>query len=292
MRIAIVYSPIRRVGSTYIQYQLITEGLQENGVKVDTYDTFTDDLTQYDVLIWWMPFRTPEFENFIHAKKRYTKLQLLFNPIDTNSLSEFVKKRLKYNIDLIITPSTHNYELFMKEGFNPLLLPHAIHENIDEVQCELNDDRYYIETRSFPYRRGTDIALQYDVKVITAVQYVENHNAFLKVMCKAGNMIIPARGGAFEIQALEALALGMKVYYSQRKIFDYIIDFKPTFEIRGEYCKTEYLNDIYQVGCYDNVIKAKTLPELPKPNRKHYLALYNQFMIARRLMEEIMKHET
>ena len=275
MKIAVVFSPMRRGFSfTYQLNQLVT-GLEEEGVKAKVFDTFTSAVRRYDILLWWTPFRTPEFEDVSIFKKRYTKVQVFYNPVDTNSLSNFVKERVKAFADVIITASTHNKKLYEKTGIPTYVVPHSISPEDLPEDCELDDDLYFVENKTFPIRRGADIAVSYPLKFLSPPGCVASHDFYLKHMCKAGNIIMPARGGEFEIEVLEALAMGMKVYVSRREIFDYVEDMYKVFPINGEYCNTEYGNDIYQQGCYDNVVRVDKLPEVPSPNPKHYVDKYN-----------------
>ncbi|AZI75790.1 putative glycosyltransferase [Sulfolobales Beppu filamentous virus 2] len=291
MNIAFVFHPSRRAFSFWYQYDLLHRGLEQHGVKVKLFDTFTKRLRDYDVLIWWVPFRTVEFERLAVKPLRYTKIQIFYNPIDTNEISDFVVERVKNFADIVLTASIHNYKLWKEYGFRVIKVPHAIDPDLLPEECELNENLYYFEARTFPVRRGADIAMQIanrlGLKVHLFYEFSPNLTDHLRKMCRAGNYLAPVRGGEFEIQVLEALVMGMKVYYSKREIFDYIKDYKPTFPINGEYCNTEFLGDIYQVGCYDNVEPVDSLPDLPRPHSEYYKKEYNYINTAKVFLEEI-----
>ena len=291
MQVAFVFNPIRRGFSFWYQFDLLRRGLEENGVKVRLFDTFTERLKGYDILVWWVPFRTPEFERLAVKPIRYTKLQVFYNPIDTNDISPFVWSRVKNFADVVLVASTHNEKLWKKYGFTTIKVPHAIDPDLLPQDCELNDSLYYFEARTFPIRRGADIAYQ-TIKRLGLTPYLFNDFSptltdHLMRICKAGNYVIPARGGEFEIQTIEALAMGMRVYYSEREIFDYVKDYKPTFPINGEYCNTEFVGDIYQTGCYDNVQPVNELPSLPRPDSKYYKREFSYTSVAKKFIEEI-----
>ena len=283
MKVAFIFPPSRRSFSLWYQYKVLATGLEEEGVRTSLLISYSNGLTHYDVKVWWAPFRTIDFE-----QSRF-KVDIIFNPIDTNDLSDFVIRRLKTRSKVVIVPSTHNLELMRKHGINAELVPHGIMPEDIPEDCELREDMYYVETRSFPIRRGTDIALSYNLNYLVTDKVFKDHKDFLKFMCTAGNIIAPSRGGAFDVEVLEALAMGMRVYYSARKMFDYIKDIPPTFPIDGEYCNTEYGYDVYQYGCYDNVIRVEELKEVPRPNAKMYIKSHSPREIAKRFMEVVDK---
>ena len=291
MKTAFVFSPLRRGFSFWYQFDLLSRGLAGEKVKVKLFDTFTERLKGYDVIVWWVPFRTPEFEKLATRPIRYAPLQVFYNPIDTNDISGYVVERVKNFADLVLVASTHNEKLWQKYGFTTVKVPHAIDPELLPLDCPLNESLYYFEARTFPIRRGADIAFQ-TLKRLGLTPYIFEdfsltQTAHLYEMCRAGNYVVPARGGEFEVQALEALAMGMRVYYSEREIFDYIKDYKPTFPVNGEYCSTEFVGDIYQTGCYDNVEPVDELPSLPRPDSKHYIREFSYTNTAKRLLEEI-----
>ena len=283
-KIAVVFNPYRRGFSFWYQYLLLKQGLEAHGFDVVLFDTFVSRVKDFDVLLWWVPFRTPEFEDWNIYTKRFTKLQLFYNPLDTDSVSQFVIYRVKKFADAIITHSPENETIWRETKKDVILMDFAVSlEDIPE-DCELNDDLYFVETRTFPIRRGTDIALSYDLKYHTVNKFFNSHKEFLREMCKAGNFIIPARGGEYEILALEALAMGMKVYYPERTAFSYIKDLPPTFPVRGKFCETEFRNDPYQTGCYYNVVRVKELPELKRPNAEYYKKSFTPEQITKPLV--------
>ena len=281
MDIKVVLKPERRTFSFLYQATLLVKGLIEEGVNASLDERFSNG----EVVLWYAPFRTPEFER----PKRYGKTQVFFNPIDTNTLSPVVKERVKADFDLIITPSTHNYKLYKETGVKTVKIPHMVNEDDLPDECELREDTYYFMSKTFPIRRGTDIALRVNGKKSSINAHMRDHRTYLKTICKAGNFLAPVRGGAFEIEVLEALAMGMRVYYSEREIFDYITDIPPTFPVKGEYCKTEYGNDVFQTGCYDNVLDVINPKQVNKPNAKHYITEFSPRKIAREFIKEVEK---
>lgn len=271
MEVAIVFNPMRRTYSFLYQYLLLKKGLESYGFRVTLFDTFHDRVSDYDVLIWWAPFRTEEFEDDRTFKKRYTKLQLFYNPLDTDSTSETVINKVSRFADGVITHSPENALIWGATKKDVILRDFAIDPDDIPEDCGLKGDLYYYEYRTFPIRRGTDIALSYDVKHHTINGYYQSHKDYLREVCKAGNYIIPARGGEYELLTLEALAMGMKVYYSDLPMFRYVKDIPPTFPVHGKYCLTEFSDKVYQTGCYHNVIRVEELPDLPSPDSKHYI---------------------